>query len=164
MTTKKQKHHLLQKARATEQLHHKMSVNQERVMQRPDHFVDLFTGDQAKVVHDKRSKITALNQKLIGKALEVEILGNSQHGRADGYSKSKERMQRKYKGMKGEMETNGVTLPMKQRNVDKRKVQKRMDEALSQQMQHRSCLLYTSDAADDMQCVDLGGRRIIKKR
>ena len=29
---------------------------------------------------------------------------------------------------------------------------------------HLSCLLYTSDAADDMQCVDLGGRRIIKKR
>ena len=26
-----------------------------------------------------------------------------------------------------------------------------------------ACLLYTSDAADDMQCVDLGGRRIIKK-
>ena len=26
------------------------------------------------------------------------------------------------------------------------------------------CLLYTSDAADDMQCVYLGGRRIIKKR
>ena len=25
-----------------------------------------------------------------------------------------------------------------------------------------NCLLYTSDAADDMQCVDLGGRRIIK--
>ena len=28
----------------------------------------------------------------------------------------------------------------------------------------KSCLLYTSDAADDMQCVDLGGRRIIKKK
>eukprot|EP00825_Cyclidium_porcatum_P035204 TRINITY_DN36935_c0_g1_i1.p2 TRINITY_DN36935_c0_g1~~TRINITY_DN36935_c0_g1_i1.p2 ORF type:complete len:118 (+),score=8.85 TRINITY_DN36935_c0_g1_i1:89-442(+) len=28
----------------------------------------------------------------------------------------------------------------------------------------RGCLLYTSDAADDMQCVDLGGRRIIKKK
>eukprot|EP00825_Cyclidium_porcatum_P003729 TRINITY_DN11730_c0_g1_i1.p2 TRINITY_DN11730_c0_g1~~TRINITY_DN11730_c0_g1_i1.p2 ORF type:complete len:119 (+),score=26.02 TRINITY_DN11730_c0_g1_i1:70-426(+) len=26
------------------------------------------------------------------------------------------------------------------------------------------CLLYTSDAADDMQCVDLGGRPIIKKK
>src|SRR5450756_2382087 len=25
-----------------------------------------------------------------------------------------------------------------------------------------SCLLYTSDAADDLLCVDLGGRRIIK--
>ena len=29
--------------------------------------------------------------------------------------------------------------------------------------QAETCLLYTSDAADDMQCVDLGGRRIIKK-
>ena len=28
---------------------------------------------------------------------------------------------------------------------------------------YSDCLLYTSDAADDMQCVDLGGRRIIKK-
>src|SRR5450756_2254290 len=27
----------------------------------------------------------------------------------------------------------------------------------------RCCLLYTSDAADDLLCVDLGGRRIIKK-
>ena len=26
-----------------------------------------------------------------------------------------------------------------------------------------NCLLYTSDAADDTPCVDLGGRRIIKK-
>ena len=25
------------------------------------------------------------------------------------------------------------------------------------------CLLYTSDAADDLPCVDLGGRRVIKK-
>eukprot|EP00825_Cyclidium_porcatum_P031362 TRINITY_DN3320_c0_g1_i7.p2 TRINITY_DN3320_c0_g1~~TRINITY_DN3320_c0_g1_i7.p2 ORF type:complete len:114 (-),score=19.07 TRINITY_DN3320_c0_g1_i7:3-344(-) len=31
-------------------------------------------------------------------------------------------------------------------------------------MQQYICLLYTSDAADDMQCVDLGGRRIIKKK
>ena len=28
----------------------------------------------------------------------------------------------------------------------------------------RSCLLYTSDAADDLPCVDLGGRRSIKKK
>ena len=27
-----------------------------------------------------------------------------------------------------------------------------------------SCLLYTSDAADDKALVDLGGRRIIKKK
>ena len=30
--------------------------------------------------------------------------------------------------------------------------------------QHPACLLYTSDAADDLLCVDLGGRRIIKKK
>ena len=30
--------------------------------------------------------------------------------------------------------------------------------------QHVDCLLYTSDAADDLLCVDLGGRRIIKKK
>ena len=28
----------------------------------------------------------------------------------------------------------------------------------------RACLLYTSDAADDLPCVDLGGSRIIKKK
>src|SRR5450756_2074209 len=29
---------------------------------------------------------------------------------------------------------------------------------------NQTCLLYTSDAADDLLCVDLGGRRIIKKK
>ena len=29
---------------------------------------------------------------------------------------------------------------------------------------YHACLLYTSDAADDLLCVDLGGRRIIKKK
>ena len=29
--------------------------------------------------------------------------------------------------------------------------------------QVQACLLYTSDAADDLLCVDFGGRRIIKK-
>ena len=28
----------------------------------------------------------------------------------------------------------------------------------------RPCLLYTSDAAEDLPCVDLGGRRLIKKK
>ena len=30
--------------------------------------------------------------------------------------------------------------------------------------QHLGCLLYTSDAADERSSVDLGGRRIIKKK
>ena len=33
-----------------------------------------------------------------------------------------------------------------------------------QGLKPRRCLLYTSDAADDLRCVDLGGRRIIKKK
>ena len=37
------------------------------------------------------------------------------------------------------------------------------NRSISRLSQSGSCLLYTSDAADDMQCVDLGGRRIIKK-
>ena len=34
----------------------------------------------------------------------------------------------------------------------------------SETMPFRSCLLYTSDAADERSSVDLGGRRIIKKK
>ena len=34
-----------------------------------------------------------------------------------------------------------------------------LDEVL-----YKSCLLYTSDAADERSSVDLGGRRIIKKK
>ena len=34
----------------------------------------------------------------------------------------------------------------------------------SQTSRYHNCLLYTSDAADDLHCVDLGGRRIIKKK
>src|SRR5680860_1909790 len=33
-----------------------------------------------------------------------------------------------------------------------------------QTVERAICLLYTSDAADDLLCVDLGGRRIIKKK
>src|SRR5450756_2816960 len=40
-----------------------------------------------------------------------------------------------------------------------------MDPGLPSPAQKRGiCLLYTSDAADDLLCVDLGGRRIIKKK
>ena len=40
----------------------------------------------------------------------------------------------------------------------------RISEYNAEMGDNRICLLYTSDAADDMQCVDLGGRRIIKKK
>ena len=37
------------------------------------------------------------------------------------------------------------------------------DQAVCDGARH-TCLLYTSDAADDLPCVDLGSRRIIKKK
>ena len=37
-------------------------------------------------------------------------------------------------------------------------------QAPMQRQGTKHCLLYTSDAADDLLCVDLGGRRIIKKQ
>eukprot|EP00657_Telonema_sp_P-1_P012004 TRINITY_DN804_c0_g2_i1.p1 TRINITY_DN804_c0_g2~~TRINITY_DN804_c0_g2_i1.p1 ORF type:complete len:135 (+),score=35.80 TRINITY_DN804_c0_g2_i1:270-674(+) len=38
------------------------------------------------------------------------------------------------------------------------------DLSVYQVVHNAICLLYTSDAADDLLCVDLGGRRIIKKK
>ena len=37
-------------------------------------------------------------------------------------------------------------------------------QTLDQAARHGTCLLYTSDAADERSSVDLGGRRIIKKK
>ena len=45
------------------------------------------------------------------------------------------------------------------------RIGERYDPAELTPMDHfLTCLLYTSDAADDLLCVDLGGRRIIKKK
>ena len=43
-------------------------------------------------------------------------------------------------------------------------VQRRGDAALLEYTNRYDCLLYTSDAADERSSVDLGGRRIIKKK
>ena len=39
-----------------------------------------------------------------------------------------------------------------------------MDRFAQEIGKNNSCLLYTSDAADERSSVDLGGRRIIKKK
>src|SRR5450756_747262 len=49
------------------------------------------------------------------------------------------------------------------RNIDEPTVN-RLWTVISAWMRPGTCLLYTSDAADDLLCVDLGGRRIIKKK
>ena len=54
------------------------------------------------------------------------------------------------------LDTNGIQLQMKMDWFLQRR--------LPQLMRATSCLLYTSDAADDGESVDLGGRRIIKKK
>eukprot|EP00657_Telonema_sp_P-1_P011665 TRINITY_DN7015_c0_g1_i1.p1 TRINITY_DN7015_c0_g1~~TRINITY_DN7015_c0_g1_i1.p1 ORF type:complete len:186 (+),score=64.81 TRINITY_DN7015_c0_g1_i1:173-730(+) len=46
----------------------------------------------------------------------------------------------------------------------KRAIVELRTELATVKSERQSCLLYTSDAADDLLCVDLGGRRIIKKK
>ena len=41
------------------------------------------------------------------------------------------------------------------------RTRKAFDQLTKLPLQCNGCLLYTSDAADDLLCVDLGGRRII---
>ena len=66
-----------------------------------------------------------------------------------------------------------VTIPF--RNEGRRRIEQAL-EGIEELQNHvdsllvinnekiRDCLLYTSDAADDLLCVDTGGRRIIKKK
>ena len=44
------------------------------------------------------------------------------------------------------------------------KINKIVMERILSILRHGACLLYTSDAADERSSVDLGGRRIIKKK
>ena len=46
----------------------------------------------------------------------------------------------------------------------KNRVAARVSKTIANAQPDHPCLLYTSDAADDLLCVDLGGRRIIKKK
>ena len=56
--------------------------------------------------------------------------------------------------MAGTRQVNGVDIALLDQPVELH-----IDE-----IQPRRCLLYTSDAADERSSVDLGGRRIIKKK
>ena len=47
---------------------------------------------------------------------------------------------------------------------DARKQEAEEIKIMVKDIMQNACLLYTSDAADDLLCVDLGGRRIIKKK
>eukprot|EP00831_Metopus_contortus_P044078 TRINITY_DN3535_c0_g1_i4.p2 TRINITY_DN3535_c0_g1~~TRINITY_DN3535_c0_g1_i4.p2 ORF type:complete len:162 (-),score=38.38 TRINITY_DN3535_c0_g1_i4:71-556(-) len=53
-----------------------------------------------------------------------------------------------------------LNLSLKYIKIPKKEKEERIKKCANQS----SCLLYTSDAADDTPCVDLGGRRIIKKK
>ena len=73
----------------------------------------------------------------------------------------------------------GVAVLEARELVEQRAAERRIEETVDRDMAERlrvaeiarelvaprkHCLLYTSDAADDLLCVDLGGRRIIKKK
>ena len=60
-------------------------------------------------------------------------------------------------GTQGPVELRSHEIPDEERNHPHPKT-------AEQQRDNESCLLYTSDAADEEDSVDLGGRRIIKKK
>ena len=61
---------------------------------------------------------------------------------------------------KSKMKSAKVTEIQRQKNrADYKQAVKMITEG-----KHEACLLYTSDAADERSSVDLGGRRIIKKK
>ena len=61
---------------------------------------------------------------------------------------------------------NRDSIKIKKEGVAVRNLEKILNAALtlSSQKGFAACLLYTSAAADDLLCVDLGGRRIIKQK
>lgn len=63
LDNKKRTHDLLKHLRNTAAEAKKLSLNQQRLIKKPDHFVDLLTGDHMKQLHEKRSKARKYNQK-----------------------------------------------------------------------------------------------------
>ena len=65
-------------------------------------------------------------------------------------------------GLKNRLETEGPTFSESSLNI-KHNPQQGTGHYTRWRGLRRTCLLYTTDSADDMQCVDPGGRRIMKK-
>ena len=73
MENKKRAHHLLKelrngksnKSKSKNKAKTRMSLNQQRLVKKPDHFVDLFTGDQTKKLHDKKTVAREYNQNYL---------------------------------------------------------------------------------------------------
>ena len=60
--------------------------------------------------------------------------------------------------------SRGTSAPLPHQHGEKKKIYLNIGNETYKAGVHETCLLYTSDAADDLLCVDLGGRRIIKKK
>lgn len=59
----KRTHDLLKHLRNNAKEARRLTENQQTLMVKPDHFVDLFTGDHAKVLHEHRNVVRKHNQK-----------------------------------------------------------------------------------------------------
>ena len=68
------------------------------------------------------------------------------------------------RGLETEFGDSSNAIRLELNRFEKAGMLKTCTEGNKKYFQANTCLLYTSDAADDLLCVDLGGRRIIKKK
>eukprot|EP00658_Telonema_sp_P-2_P043038 TRINITY_DN30994_c0_g1_i1.p1 TRINITY_DN30994_c0_g1~~TRINITY_DN30994_c0_g1_i1.p1 ORF type:complete len:333 (+),score=77.38 TRINITY_DN30994_c0_g1_i1:2-1000(+) len=105
----------------------------------------------AKAAQEQKHKISAEQaQKLRATARVQEKEGKRMKGLADSARKAFE-LSEKDRERAQEVKNKAIE--------EREQAQRRMENAVA-----KGCLLYTSDAADEEDSVDLGGRRIIKKK
>src|SRR5450756_49339 len=105
----------------------------------------------------------------------AELLGAGVPGRREGHRavRSRPRGRKRYSRMRlhkarGHREDRsarrGLLLLLRGYRLLPEGARERVPRLLLRPGHREACLLYTSDAADDLLCVDLGGRRIIKNK
>lgn len=139
LDNKKRTHDLLKHLRTAAAEAKKLSKNQQRLIKKPDHFVDLLTGDHAKQLHEKRTKVRKHNQKEVVNNVYQNYEFDCQKAVLQASSHRKSKYFKTCIGDSGlyGAHTNGASLQMREQHVDVPKQKRELRDALTQQMQRQ---------------------------